>query len=222
MQSKHIKILVADDHTLFRQGIIRLLKDYENIIVVGEAEDGQTLINRYFEVNPDLIIVDIAMPGTSGIDAVGKILEKDPEAKALFLSMYSGDDYIYKVLKTGGKGLVNKNIMDGELFFAINKVFSGELYFSGRWTKEKLQELINEYESFTTASPNSGDEAALNYREEQILRLIALGMKSTEIAENLQISKKSVDHYRGTLIKKLGVKTQAELIKYGINYFTDK
>jgi len=122
-----IKILVADDHKLFRSGIIRLLKDHQNIHIIAEAENGSELIERYFEVSPDIVLVDIAMPQMSGLEAVSKIKEKDPEVKALFLSMYDNDNYKYKVLKSGGMGLINKNILEGELTYAIEQVCKGEM-----------------------------------------------------------------------------------------------
>jgi DNA-binding NarL/FixJ family response regulator len=217
IQNRSIRILVADDHALFRQGIIRLLHDSRTIIVDGEAENGEELITKYFTLKPDIILVDIAMPVISGIEAVERILEKDPDARALFLSMYDNEDYIYKILKIGGMGLVNKNVRDGELYFAIEKVLNGEKYFSGKWTEENLKQLLNDYEASRGKSYESG--AALNFREEQVLKFISKGKKSTEIAAYLNLSKKSVDYYRSNLLHKLGLKTQAELIKYGISYF---
>src|SRR5574338_1243326 len=97
-----IKILIADDHNLFRAGIIKLLNEHPGIQVVGEATDGEQMIREYFNILPDLLLVDIAMPGMTGLDAVLKIKETKPSLKALFLSMYEGDEYIYKALKSGG------------------------------------------------------------------------------------------------------------------------
>jgi DNA-binding NarL/FixJ family response regulator len=142
-----IKTLVADDHNLFRSGIIKLLKYHQSIHIIAEAENGSELIERYFEVSPDIVLADIAMPQKSGLEAVSDIKEKDPEVRALFLSMYDNDEYKYKVLKSGGMGLINKNIMEGELTYAIEQVYNGEMYFRGDWTKEKLELLVSEFES---------------------------------------------------------------------------
>lgn len=218
MQNQSIRILVADDHTLFRQGIIRLLQDNNNIIVAGEAENGEELVEKYFKLLPDLILVDIAMPVVSGIEAVERILLMDPNVRSLFLSMYDGEEFVYKVLKTGGMGLVNKNIMEGELYYAIDKVFNGEKYFRGDWTEEALEQLVSDYEA-RHREPGKEEEASLNFRELQVLKFIAEGVKSKDIADNLSLSKKSIDYYRSNLLKKLKLKTQAELIKFGISYF---
>ena len=104
-QNSKIKVLIADDHTLFRKGIIKILSDLPGVFVVGEAENGEDLVKKYFEVFPDVILVDIAMPIMSGPAAVNKILKRDPKAKALFLSMHDSEEYIYRVLDCGGKGL---------------------------------------------------------------------------------------------------------------------
>ncbi|MDO8551022.1 MAG: response regulator transcription factor [Ignavibacteria bacterium] len=220
-QNQSIRILVADDHTLFRQGVIRLLKDNKKVIVIGEAKNGSELIARYFNLMPDIILVDISMPEVSGIEAVERILEKDPYAKSIFMSMDDGEEYVYKVLKTGGCGLVNKNIMDEELYYAIEKVYRGEKYFGGKWTEGSLNQLLNDYEANHKGN-SKFDETKLNFREEQVLNLIVEGMKSKEIADNLNLSKKSIDYYRSTLLRKLEFNTQAELIKFGINYFNIK
>ena len=137
-----IKVLVVDDHKLFRTGVVRLLRDRPNIFVVAEAENGEELLNKYFNAKPDVVLVDIAMPKMSGLEAVSLVREKDQNVKALFLSMYDGDEYVYQVLKSGGMGLVNKNILEGELAYAIEQVYIGEKYFGSKWTEEKLQRLI--------------------------------------------------------------------------------
>ena len=122
MKTQTIKILVADDHTLFRQGIIKLLEEHKEYEVIAEAENGKDLIEKYFNHCPDIILTDIAMPELTGIQAVEEILKRDRNSKALFLSMYDTEEYVYQVLKSGGMGLVNKNILDEELIYAISKI----------------------------------------------------------------------------------------------------
>ncbi|MFC2103702.1 response regulator transcription factor [Bacteroidota bacterium] len=147
MPNTTIKILVADDHKLFRRGIVRLLEDHSNLFVISEAENGHQLVDEYFNVRPDIILVDIAMPVMSGLEAVEKIRTKDPKAKALFISMFDNDEYIYKVLKSGGMGLLNKNIMEGELIYAIEQICKNQKYFRGKQTEKELENLIEEFES---------------------------------------------------------------------------
>jgi len=221
MQRKSIiKLLVADDHSLFRKGIIRLLKDQSNIFILAEAENGEELINKYFEVFPDVILVDIAMPLMSGPVAVMKILEKDPKAKALFLSMYDGDEYIFKILKSGGMGLINKNVMEGELAYAIEQVYGGEKYFRGKWTNESLEQLIRDFESYQDENFDSTTE--ITYREEQVLKFLNEGLNSKEMAERLHLSRKTIDFYRSSIMRKFELNTMPDLIRFAIRYFYAK
>ena len=215
-----IKILVADDHKLFRSGIIRLLKDHQDIHIIAEAENGSELIERYFEVSPDILLVDIAMPQLSGLEAVSKIKEKDPEAKALFLSMYDNDDYKYKVLKSGGMGLINKNILEGELTYAIEQVYKGELYFRGNWTKDKLERLVSEFESHSNQQVI--DNYDVSFREEQVLKMLNEGLSSQQMADKLELSKKTIDFYRSNIMRKFGLKSVTDLIRFALKYLEKK
>ncbi|MDP2366489.1 MAG: response regulator transcription factor [Ignavibacteria bacterium] len=217
MKNQVIKILVADDHTLFRQGLIRLIEDHNDFSVIAEAENGNQLIEKYFNICPDIILTDIAMPELTGIQAVQEILKRDRNAKALFLSMYDEGEYVYKVIKSGGMGLVNKNILEDELFLAIDKVWTGKKYFGSKWTEIEIEQLIYDYENKLDDNPNINIE--LNFREEQILQLIIEGTTSKDIAENMQLSKKTIDYYRSNLLRKFNIKTQIELAKCGIMYF---
>lgn len=215
-----IKILVADDHKLFRSGIIRLLKDHQNIHIIAEAENGSELIERYFEVSPDIVLVDIAMPQMSGLEAVSKIKEKDPEVKALFLSMYDNDNYKYKVLKSGGMGLINKNILEGELTYAIEQVCKGEMYFRGNWTKDELERLVSEFESHS--NQQIIDNYDVSYREEQILKMLNEGLTSQLMADKLELSKKTIDFYRSNIMRKFDLKSVADLVRFALKYFEKK
>jgi len=217
MKNQVIKILVADDHTLFRQGVIRLLEDNKDFSVVAEAENGSDLIEKYFSICPDIILTDIAMPGLTGIQAVQEILKRDRNAKALFLSMYDTEEYVYKVIKSGGMGLVNKNILEDKLFLAIDKVWTGKKYFGSKWNEKEIEQLIYDYENKLDDNPSINIE--LNFREEQILQLVIEGATSKDIAENMQLSKKTIDYYRSNLLRKFTIKTQIELAKCGIMYF---
>lgn len=214
-----IRIVVADDHSLFRSGIISLLEDAAEIFVVGEAVDGSDLYDKYFELKPDVILVDISMPGVTGIEAIQKILARDPSAKALFLSMHEGEEYVYHILKSGGKGLISKNVMKGELVYAVKAVNSGKKYFGAYWTEEKLEELKRKYSAGDgTQISTSLAEASLTQREIEILRLIGEGYTSNEIAARTELSKRTVDTHRIHLMSKLGIKSLPELIKYAIQY----
>ncbi|HEX2867241.1 MAG TPA: response regulator transcription factor [Ignavibacteriales bacterium] len=215
-----IRIIVADDHSLFRSGIISLLEDAAEIFVVGEATDGTDLYDKYFDLKPDVILVDISMPGMTGIEAIQKIRQKDPSAKALFLSMHEGEEYVYHILNSGGKGLISKNVMKGELVYAIKAVFTGKKYFGAYWTDERLEELKHKYsgDGGSGISHTVLAEAALTQREIEILKLIGEGYTSNEIALRTGLSKRTVDSHRIHLMGKLGIKSLPELIKYAIQY----
>ena len=219
-QNSKIKVLIADDHTLFRKGIIKILNELPQVFVIGEAENGEELIKKYFELYPDVILVDIAMPIMSGPAAINKILKRDPKAKALFLSMYDSEEYIYRVLDCGGKGLISKDIVEGELTYALETVFNGEKYFRGDWNDKKLEDLVKRFESRQINFTDSDDE--INFREEQILKYINDGLSSKDMAEKLNISKKTIDFYRSSLMKRFDLKTPTELVRFAIKYFEDK
>lgn len=212
-----IKILVADDHTLFRQGVIRLLSDNQNFVVVAEAENGEELYKKYFQVKPDVVLADISMPDLSGIEAFEKIKAEDKSVKVLFVSMFESEDYVYETFKAGAMGLISKNVLEGELYFAIQNVFKGKKYFGSRWDEVSLQKLVKDFEQ----SPNYTNDSPINYsmKEIKILDLISKGLTSKEIAEQLFLSKKSIDYYRANLMRKAYVKNKSELVKFAVSFF---
>ena len=217
-ENKTIKILVADDHNLFRAGVIRLLQEHSHISILGEADNSEELIRKYFELLPDLVLVDIAMPGMTGLEAVSRIKEKDPAAKALFLSMHEGDEYIYKVFKSGGNGLINKSILESELIYAVNTVYEGKKYFRGITDEASLEKVVREFETGKDIKFTNQEES-LNYREAQVLKFIKQGLNSQEMADILNLSKKTVDFYRSCLMKKFNLKSAADLVRFAIQYY---
>lgn len=217
MNSESIKILVADDHKLFRRGIIKMLSEYPEISIIGEAENGEELIMKYFQLNPDISLVDISMPVLSGIEAAKKILDTDESAKILFLSMYDNEEFVYSCLVTGGYGLVNKNIMEDELISAIKKIHTGQRYFGKEFNYEKLNFLINKLES-VHKKETTEKKSILSRRELEILQYISEGFTSQEIADKLDIGLRTVDTHRTHLIQKLHLNSLSDLIRYAIEY----
>ncbi len=215
--NKYIRVLLADDHTLFRNGIISLLESEKEIFIVGEVDNGKDLLNKYFEIMPDLVLLDISMPGKSGLEAAKEIRQKDHKAKLLFLSMHEEDEYIYHCLKAGGMGLINKNITKGELVLAIKRVSEGANYFRNNLSEEQIKYIYNKYERSSLKKPTYIKDA-LTSREENVLKLIGKGLTSNEIAQQLNISKRTVDSFRSSIMQKLKIKNLPELIKYAISY----
>jgi DNA-binding NarL/FixJ family response regulator len=218
MNDSLIRILVADDHNLFRSGIINLMENEKDIFVVGEAENGEELIKKYFELKPDIVIADISMPGINGIDALTEIKKKDNDVKFLFLSMFEGEEYIYSCIKAGGMGLISKKVLKGELLYALKTVSAGNRYFGADVSEEELNKILNKYDRETLKPEFKNKNNLLTERESQILKLISEGLTSNEIAEKLFISKRTIDSHRTNIMQKLNLKSLPELIKYAINF----
>ena len=218
---KPVRILVADDHKLFRSGIISLLDDERNIFLVGEAESGKELIEVYDKILPDLVLADISMPVITGLAAAKEIVKKHPGAKILFLSMHDSEEYIFQAFSVGGKGLISKNVMKDELLFAISEVKSGRSYFGRSITKESLNRIVSKYEAFLGKEPDYKIDL-LTEQERKVLLLIAEGLTSIEIGDSLQISKRTVDTHRANLIKKLNLGSLPELLKFAFEFTSSK
>ncbi len=216
MLNHTIKILISDDHELFRKGIISLLLDENKIKIVGEANDGKDLIYKYFKLKPDLVITDISMPELSGIEAVRILSEKDSNAKVIFLSMYGGEDYIYHCIKSGGSGLIHKNVSKQELLHAIEMVSKGKKYFGGEYSEEQIEQLIQDYEAHSHNHISAGIDLLTN-KEMEVLSLLADGLTNNEIAEKMYISRRTVETHRSNIMEKLNLKSSPQLIKYAIS-----
>lgn len=217
MKNNRIKILIADDHELFRKGIISLLLGEEGIDIIGEANNGKDLIYKYLKLNPDLVISDISMPELSGLEAVSTIHASYPDVKVIFLSMYAGEDYIYHCLQAGGLGLINKDIPKEELLGAIHTVINGDKYFGKEYTDERIQKLISNYEMQLDTRefiPNQD----LTEKEVEVLLLIAEGLSSNDIADKLFITKRTVDTHRTHIMQKLDLNSTPQLFKYATKY----
>ena len=210
-----IRLLIADDHNLFREGIKNLLSEEKDIFIVGEADTGESLVTKYKDLNPDIVLADISMPHLTGIEALEKLKKSGQNPKFLFLTMFDGDEYIYYCAKAGCYGLVSKKIMKGELIFAIKTVNDGKKYFGANLTEQNLNEIIDSFDKKAERIKNGYE---LTPREEQIVRLISEGLTSSEIAEKLFVSKRTIDTHRTHLIQKLNLKSLPDLIKYSINY----
>lgn len=211
-----IRVLIADDHNLVRGGIVSLLDNVADIYVIGEAGNGQELVEKYFEIHPDVVLTDISMPVMSGIEAVKEIKKKEPMARVLFVSVYEGSEYVYQVLKAGGSGLVHKSIVKGELVLAIKSVFQGNQYFGKGYEDRKLDEIICQYSVDNTVPGGLQDDLVLSSRELEVLRYVCEGLSSSEIASILGVTKRTIDAHRASLMKKLKVTSSSQLIKYAI------
>ncbi|MFV0376099.1 MAG: response regulator [Mangrovibacterium sp.] len=209
MNDRIANIYLVDDHTLFRNGLRILLNTLENYHVAGEAANGQEFLDLLDHEVPDVVLLDIDMPVMDGITAAKRALEKFPELKIITLSMYGEEDYYYKMVDAGVKGFLLKNSDMTEVKTAIETVVDGGNYFSS----ELLQTLVN---SLRTSSKLREPQADLSEREIEILILICQGLSNQEIADQLFISKRTVDKHRANILEKSECKNTAQLVMYAI------
>ncbi|MBU1095029.1 MAG: hypothetical protein CVV23_11960 [Ignavibacteriae bacterium HGW-Ignavibacteriae-2] len=211
-----IRILFADDHKLFREGIVSLLDGDDRLCIVAEAENGKDLLNKYFEVKPEVVLCDISMPMGSGPEIIKKIRNKGEEPKVLFLSMHTGEEYIYYTLKSGGLGLISKSVMKGELVNAIIQVSKGRNYFTNQ-DEETLKAIVDKY-SLIEKKQDDFFIDPLTPKELEVLELVGEGLTSNEIADKLEVSKRTIDAHRAKIMEKLNLKTLPAFIKYAVEY----
>lgn len=208
-----MRILIADDHGIVREGLRSLLEKQEKYKIVGEAADGAAAVKLAKEVKPDVIIMDISMPNLNGIQATRLILEDDPDIGIVALSMYYNRRFAIKMLKAGAKAYVLKSYLFDELTRALEAVSKNEHYLSPRITDILLDE-------YASVDSKSGDDDkvknVLSERERNIVRLLSEGQSIKEIAAQLDISPKTADANRRQIMHRLGVDSIAELTKYAI------
>lgn len=206
------KIVLVDDHTLFRSGLKTLLDDIPGFEVVAEAADGRACLELLPQVQPDVVLLDIEMPGMNGIECAGLALAQYPDLRIITLSMYGDEDYYFKMVSQGVKGFILKNSEIKEVVMAIETVIEGGSYFS----QELLFNLVSNLKS---APLPGGDETdLLSERESEILLHICRGESNNEIGDSLFISKRTVDKHRSNILAKTGCKNTANLVVYAIKH----
>ncbi len=219
---KKIRLLIADDHNIVRQGLVSILEEQKNFVIVAEAEDGETMYEKYFAFKPDVVLTDISMPKLNGIDASKKILANDKHAKIIFLTMHNSEEYIYKAIKIGVSGLITKDVIKGELIDAIETVAEGGTYFC-KISEEGLKKIRNKFEK-SNDKLEATNTSLLTEREKEILKYISQGFTSDEIAELLMLGRRSVDRIRSSIMEKLNIKTLPQLIRFAVEltYFNSE
>jgi two-component system nitrate/nitrite response regulator NarL len=211
---KTTKVLIADDHEVVRDGLKNILMSLGNISVVGEVANGEEAVNVYGTIKPDVVIMDISMPGMNGIEATRIIKESDPNAKILILTMHDNQEYLNQIIRSGAKGFVLKNTDKEELLEAVKAVAAGENFFSKDISKLIIDNYIRSAKE--TDKTDGFKEVPLTKREIEILKLIASGYSNQEIANILYISYNTVDTHRKNIMHKLSIKNTAGLVRYAI------
>ena len=206
-----IRLLIADDHTLLRNGICALLADEQDMVIVGEAEDGREAVRLASQFKPNVVLMDIAMPLLNGLEATRQIKREHPEINVLVLTMYDQEEYFRQMLEVGASGYIIKRAAATELVSAIRAVHNGEAILSPTITRLLLEDYPSRDRHNERDDPN-----ALSAREREVLQLIAEGKTSREIAEILHLSIKTVQSHRTSLMQKLDLHDRGDLIKYAI------
>ncbi len=208
-----IKILLADDHTIVRQGLARLLEDHAEFKVIGEAVNGNMAIEKSISLKPDVVIMDIAMPLLNGIEAARRIRRQLPQSKIIILSMYAHEHYIHELLEAGISGYLIKDSSGRDIIDAIHAAMKGETFLSPSISKV----LVDRYLSLRKSSPKEERFNQLSNREREIFQLIAEGHSTKKISQMLCISISTVKTHRQKIMEKLEVDSPAQLVHYAIS-----
>jgi len=209
---RRIKVLLADDHTIVRKGLLSLLLNQENIEVVGEAQDGRDALDQIERLQPDVVVMDITMPLLNGLEATRQIKRHWPHIQVVILTVHTNEEYIFQILQAGASGYIVKQAAPDELIMAIYAAHAGETFLSPFISQTVVQEYI------THARSTAGEDGfnSLTEREREILQLLAEGHATRDIAKILVISIKTVETHRANLMRKLDIDNLAGLTKYAI------
>ena len=207
-----IRCLLVDDHTLFRQGVRRLLESESDFEVVGESPHAGEAVEKARELGPDVVLMDIGMPGLSPFEAARQIKKSRPETKIVFLTMYEDEDYLLQCLEVGASGYVLKDTPAPQLVSAVRDVHAGGKYLSAR----VLGKLVEDFRARVKGSPPRPRMSTLTPREREILKLLAEGNSVKEIAVLLGLSIKTIEAHKFNLMRKLDIHNKAQLVTYAI------
>lgn len=209
-----IRVFLADDHAIVRDGLRMLLEAQRDIEVIGEASNGRQTVHQVKQLQPDVVIMDIAMPELNGIDATKLILKTDPSIKVIILSMHATTEHIFQAIKTGAQGYILKESAGNELIDAIQVVHKGRRYLSKHISDIMLDDYFHQSKVSVSKSPLD----LLSSREREVLQLVVEGKASAEIARTLNLSPKTIETYRSRLMTKLGLKDIPALVKFAIQH----
>jgi two-component system, NarL family, response regulator NreC len=206
-----VTVLLADDHPIVRQGLRHLLEAEPNVTIVGEASDGLQAVQLTEKFRPDVLILDMMMPGLNGLETLRQVKERSPATCSIVLSMQSADIYVVEALKAGALGYVLKETGPSELVNAVQEVVRGQRYLSPRLSERLIDVLLQTTEK-VTADPYE----TLTNREREVLQMAAEGLSTSEIAKRLSISPRTAELHRARMMNKLRLQNQTDLIRYAL------
>src|SRR5215216_3325105 len=206
-----VTVLLADDHPIVRQGLRHLFDAEPDLKIVGEASDGLQAVQLTEKFRPNVLIVDIMMPGLNGLEVLRQVKDRSPSTCSIVLSMQSADVYVVEALKSGALGYVLKETGPSELINAVQQVIAGKRYLSPILSERLIDVLLQ-----TTDGLTRDPYETLTNREREILQMVAEGMTTSAIAKRLSISPRTAELHRGRMMDKLGLNNQTELIRYAL------
>ncbi len=206
-----IRVVIADDHTVVRDGLRALLEANPEIKIVGNAANGRQVVNQLQTFQPDIVIMDISMPELTGIDATREIHQVASQVKVIILSMIGTPEYVFRALQAGARGYLLKESAGREVMEAVQAVYAGEYYLSQPITRTVIADYLQQRER-----PQAEPLDSLSEREREILQMVVEGKTSAEIGESLHLSPKTVESYRSRMMIKLGISNVPELVKFAI------
>jgi len=206
-----IQIVLADDHSVLRAGLRILLDAQSGMEVSGEASTGAEAVALVAELNPDVVILDITMPGMNGLGALGQIRQNSPSTRVLILTMHNEVAYVRQFLQAGARGYVVKSVADTELVEAIRTVCRGELFIDPSLERALVSVLLDVPGDTTSLN------ASLTGREQEVLRYVVYGYTNKEVGQELHVSVKTVESHRRNVMQKLGIQTRAGLVSYAMD-----
>jgi len=201
------RIVLADDHAMVRRGLRMVLEAEPDMAVVGEADDGAEAVKLALDNDVDLVVLDVAMPRMTGLQAAAELKQRRPELRTLMLSMYDSEQYFFEALKAGASGYVLKAQADSDLIDAVRAVERGEPFLTPEAQRALIQDVLGE---------GSHREDELTPREQEVVKLVAEAHTNREIAGILHLSEKTVENHRSNAMRKLGMRDRVELVRYAI------
>ena len=212
-KDKKAKIFIVDDHPILRQGLLQLINQEEDMIGVGEAGNAVEALKGIEKEKPDLVLMDISLEGTSGLELTKTLLVKQSKLLILIVSMYDESVYVERVLRAGAKGYLTKREASNHVISAIRKILSGEIYVSDKWRDKLLQHFVDR-----GTEANNSLTVSLSDRELEVLQLIGQGYPTRQVADELHVSIKTIESHYGNIKTKLNLKNSRELIQYAVKW----